>query len=143
MERVIHLRKHLKMVLSQRDEFVRSAANICRVLMRFPVMQRFIGREAQDDLEVIHSDDVDGINATNWTYYNISDDTSIDLSNIRTEQGHNRLFGISLADLSSFGTYEMWAKLSSDSSDPLAQMSMSVFVDNQLKRNVCPEWNQW
>ncbi len=123
----------LKNGVVTRDEFVRSAANICRVLMRFPVMQRFIGREAQDDLEVIHSDDVDGINATNWTYYNISDDTSIDLSNIRTEQGHNELFGISLADLSSFGTYEMWAKLSSDSSDPLAQMSMSVFVDNQLK----------
>ena len=116
-----------------RDEFVRSAANICRVLMRFPVMDRFIGRTPQDDLKVIGSDSSDDIKATNWTYYDISDDTSIDLSNICTDQGHNELFGISLADLSSFGTYEMWAQLRSDSTDPLAQMSMSVFVDNQFK----------
>ena len=123
--------EYLQSGRTTRGEFQRSAANICRVLMRSPVMDRYLERMDQDDLEVI-GEDTDGAGVgADCVYYEISGDTVIDMSHVSTELGHSEVFGITVNDM---GIYDISAKMRAGQNvADLAQMSISVFYDNQLK----------
>lgn len=112
-----------------RGEFQRSAANICRVLMRSPVMDRYLGRTPEDDLEII-GDEQDAAGAGfECTYYDIDEDTVLDLSQMCTDMGHSEVLGITVKNM---GLYELTAAMSCEASE-LAQINVSVFYDNQVK----------
>ena len=119
----------LKKGIVTRGEFGRCAANICQVLMRSPVMDRFLGRTPEDDLEIIGTDSEDTGTVEVAAYYDIGDDTRIDMTGSCTDMGHSEVIGITVE---SFGKYELSADMSAQSGE-LAQLSVSVFFDNQLK----------
>ncbi|MGN1183699.1 MAG: glycoside hydrolase family 3 protein [Oliverpabstia sp.] len=119
----------LKKGIVTRGEFGRCAANICQVLMRSPVMDRFLGRTPEDDMEIIGDTSENTGIADTVTYHEIGDDTVLDMSDICTDMGHSEVFGISAE---SFGMYELSADMSAEAGE-LAQLSVSVFFDNQLK----------
>lgn len=119
----------LKKGIVTRGEFGRCAANICQVLMRSPVMDRFLGRTPEDDLEIIGTDSEDTGTVEVAAYYDIGDDTRIDMTGTCTDMGHSEVIGITVE---SFGKYELSADMSAQSGE-LAQLSVSVFFDNQLK----------
>lgn len=119
----------LKKGIVTRGEFGRCAANICQVLMRSPVMDRFLGRTPEDDMEIIGDTSENTGIADTVTYHEIGDDTVLDMSEICTDMGHSEVFGISVE---SFGMYELSADMSAEAGE-LAQLSVSVFFDNQLK----------
>ena len=128
--------------LASRGEFQRCAANICRMLMRSPVMDRYLGRgDAQ--VEVIGEKGQDAGPGADCVYHEIGGDTAIDGSGFVIETGHSEVFGVVFNDM---GIYELSAKVraSADTAD-LAQLSVSVFFDNQLKGslNISGQDKQW
>ena len=110
-----------------RGEFQRSAKNICNILMKAPAMDYFLDRVV-DDVEVI-GDESDIANEVEISeYYTMSDDLTIDLSNIDTSSGNSVSFGVTAPKP---GMYKCDMKMRANAKE-LAQMSMSVFVNNNL-----------
>lgn len=124
-------------------EFQRCAANICRVLMRSPVMDRYLGRTPDDELEVVGEQAASMDFGDQVVYHEITEDTVLDMSQVSTEQGHTEVFGIS-CDIP--GIYQLSAQMKAkEDAQDLAQMSVSVFYDNQLKGtfNIHGSDKQW
>ena len=114
-----------------RGEYQRCAGNICRMLMRSPVMDRFLGKTPEDDLIVIGNEDDEDEEVKNIVYHTVGSDTNLDMSAVNTDRGNSEIFGIQMKEP---GLYGLSAKMRSGADAPeLSQLSMSVFVDNQLK----------
>ena len=114
-----------------RGEYQRCADNICRMLMRSPVMDRFLGKTPEDDLVVIGNEDDADEEVQNIVYHVIEKDTTLDMSKVNTERGNSEIFGIQMKEP---GIYGLCVNMRADADAPeLSQLSMSVFVDNQLK----------
>ena len=114
-----------------RGEYLRCAGNICRMLMRSPVMNRFLGKTPEDDLVVIGNEDDADEDMQNLTHYVIEDGVPVDMSGANTERGSSELFGFQMKEP---GIYNISAKMRAAAETPeLSQMSLSVFMDNQLK----------
>ena len=114
-----------------RGEYQRCAGNICRMLMRSPVMNRFLGKTPEDDLLVTGDEDGADDDMQNLTYHVIGDETSLDMSGANTERGSSEMFGI---QVKAPGLYRILAKMrAADDTAELSQMSLSVFMNNQLK----------
>lgn len=114
-----------------RGEYQRCAGNICRMLMRSPVMDRFLGKTPEDDLVVIGNEDDEDEEVKNIVYHTVGSDTNLDMSAVNTDRGNSEIFGIQMKEP---GLYGLSAKMRSGADAPeLSQLSMSVFVDNQLK----------
>lgn len=111
-----------------RGEFQRCASNICYMLMKSPAMDRLLGR-ASDNVKVIGQESEIATEVKISNHYVVSNGGKIDMSKVITELGHNEVFGIQVSD---FGMYKMDVKLRTHAKE-LAQMSMSVFLDNNLK----------
>lgn len=114
-----------------RAEYVRCAANICRVLMRSPVMDRFLGRTPEDDLVVTGDEDGADDDLRNIVHYVVEDGVPIALGDVDTQRGSSVVFGI---QMKTPGIYNISAKMRAGVDAPeLSQMSMSIFMDNQIK----------
>ena len=114
-----------------RAEYVRCAANICRVLMRSPVMDRFLGRTPEDDLAVTGDEDGADDDLRNIVHYVVEDGVPIALGDVDTQRGSSVVFGI---QMKTPGVYNISAKMRAGADAPdLSQMSMSIFMDNQIK----------
>lgn len=114
-----------------RGEYLRCAGNICRMLMRSPAMDHFLGKMPEDDLVVVGDEDNADDEMQNLVYYDVEEDTTLDMSKVHTERGSSELFGISAKTP---GLYSLTARMrAKEDAAPLAQMSVSVFLNNQLK----------
>lgn len=114
-----------------RGEYQRCAGNICRMLMRSPVMDRFLGKTPEDDLVVTGDEGGDDEELQNLTHYIVEDGQPLDMSAVDTERGSSEIFGF---QVSAPGIYSISAKMrASAKTQELSQMSLSVFMDNQLK----------
>lgn len=111
-----------------RGQFQRSAKNICYMIMKSPVMDRFLAR-ISDDIEVIGFDEDIANEVEVSKYFKISGDTKIDMNWLNTSAGSGETFAI---QAQSTGMYEVEARIKTNASD-LAQMSVSVFMDNHLR----------
>ena len=108
-----------------RGELARSAANILRFLLRSPVMERAAGEETQ--VTIINTPTDQKLTADfDVAYYRIAGKTQIDLSDLSCEAGSSAMFGISVRQM---GPLRISLTASSQFDD-LAQMTVSVFVDN-------------
>lgn len=111
-----------------RGEFQRCAANICRMLMRSPVMERYLGQTDTDvDIRGLSEDEKE--EKIEYIYYDISGDTEIDMSRICTDAGRSEHFAIRVQTP---GNYRLAAEMRADASE-LAQLSVTVFYDGQVK----------
>ena len=123
--------EYLKTGRTTRGEFQRCAANICRMLMRSPVMDRFLGRTPEDDLEILGEPEGSQDFGSSVVYHTIGSDTTLDMSELCTDTGHSEVFAITAGE---FGPFSLTAGMYAKADTPeLAQMSVSVFFDNQLK----------
>ncbi len=114
-----------------RGEYQRCAGNICRMLMRSPVMDRFLGKTPEDDLVVTGNEDDADEEMQNLTHYVIEDGVPLDMSAVNTERGSSEIFGFQVQEP---GIYSISAKIRASAETPeLSQMSLSAFMDNQLK----------
>lgn len=111
----------------QRRHLVRCADNICRFLMESPAYLRLTGQEP--DMEMIHvPENAQVTSQFDITYYDVRGITTLPLSGKEVTKGETILFGISTEG---FGTFRIRITASSQAS-AIAQMPVSVFVDNQL-----------
>lgn len=122
-----------------RAEFERCANNICNVLMRSPVMNRFLGRE-DSEVEVIGNEQFEKQEYDITTYYTIETETTLHMNDVKTEQGEQTLFGIKVKES---GIYTLTAKMrAKDTTNELAQLSMSIFLDNEPKGTFVIQGNE-
>lgn len=114
-----------------RGEYQRCVGNICRMLMRSPVMERFLGKIPEDDLIVIGDEEAEDEERQSLTHYTVEDGVSLDMSAVSTEQGNSEVFGFQMKEP---GIYNITAKMRASADTPeLSQMALSVFMDNQIK----------
>ena len=114
-----------------RGEYQRCADNICRMLMRSPVMDRFLGKTPEDDLVVIGDEGGEEEEMQNLAHYIVEDGMPLDMSAVNTERGNSEIFGFQMKEP---GVYNISAKMRASTETPeLSQMSLSVFMDNQIK----------
>lgn len=114
-----------------RAQLVRNASNICRFLMRSPVMNRFLDREFDVCTEEnpVSGDSMSGKILQKAAYF---DGLSLDISGLDTGKGKAAGY---LIDFAENGTYTLTFQMKSAAGD-LAQMPMTVFVNNHLIQTV-------
>lgn len=118
----------LRAGLVSRGELQRAAWNICKVLMRLPVMDRYLGRHTAEEFagaEEVRTE-VEVLAGIHYTL--VEEETALDISGISTGRGEEALFGLEFAHK---GPYVLSMKLKSDSGE-LAQMPLSVFINQHL-----------
>lgn len=110
-----------------RAELVRSAKNILGVLMRSPVMERWLGRE--EKVEIINAPDAQELTSDfDVAYYPVSGRTVIPLKDIPHSSGDSWMCGIVTQTMG-----DMTVTLTASSAfDELAQMPVTLFLDNKL-----------
>ncbi|MBQ8640188.1 MAG: glycoside hydrolase family 3 protein [Lachnospiraceae bacterium] len=110
-----------------RGELARCAANTLRFILRSPVMERQIGQEQK--VEIINAP-ADQKLTTDFSvqYHRVVGPTEISLSDVPHEAGDSHILGVSTRVM---GNMRISLTAASDFDD-LAQMSVSVFVDNTI-----------
>ena len=111
----------------ERRHLIRCAANICHFLMNSPALLRLTGKEPEIELVNV-PENAQVTSNFDIIYHKICGTTTLPLTGISSEKGDNYLFGISTEG---FGTIRISITASSDAS-PLAQMPVSLFMDNAI-----------
>lgn len=114
-----------------RAQLVRNASNICTFLMRSPVMNRFLDRE-YDVCE--EQNRFEGVDMTDLILQQteVTDGCMLDTSALNTDKGSNSTY---ILDFQERGEYVIRFRMKSDALS-LAQMPMSVFVNNHLVKTI-------
>lgn len=125
-----------------RGQLVRNAANICTFLMKSPVMNRFLDREF-DVCDVLNdfSDKKEQDNILQIV--EAKDGCCLDISALQTKKGTSASYVLNFAEQ---GKYTILFRLKAKAGvNPLAQMPVSVFFNNQLARTISVSGveNEW
>lgn len=110
---------------------VRNAANICRFLMKSPVMGRFLDREF-DVCEEKNGFSEESLAGRILQRIQVFDGCALDVSELTTRKGSAASY---ILDFPKKGKYRFTFKMKSEAGT-LAQMPMSVFVNNHLIQTV-------
>jgi len=108
-----------------RGQLVRCASNICSFLVKTHAMERFVGEEPKLELEGFDEGD-SSVDAASVEYFEITDGTVIDLSNVLSIQGCVYAFGL---DVLKRGCYKIEITGKSDLSE-LAQIPIGIFFQS-------------
>lgn len=109
-----------------RGELLRSARNICRVLMRLPVMDRFLNRISEEELREQREGAGEDAQFLDLEYQEVGRNTALDISSLSTEKGSSTVLGVKLLHK---GVYEMQVTARCSAGE-LAQVPMSVFMNH-------------
>ena len=112
-----------------RAALVRAAKNICKAIMKSPIMERSLGRMSDEEREAAEDTASEDYVDFDIEYQNIDDEKPLDISALNTEKGASTLFGIRY---SKNGVYKLVMRVSSEASD-VAQIPMSIFLDGNLR----------
>lgn len=114
-----------------RGEYLRSAENICRFLLRSPAFLRLCGEETELDKELAEAPSFDDAAAGEIYYAESGPDGSVELdpSLILLEKGQNTRFSVSVRER---GLYELRLTLRSRDQNDVSQLPISVFQDRNL-----------
>jgi beta-glucosidase len=115
-----------------RGELQRAADNICRALMKLPVMDRYLGRLSEEELEDTKNIQAGDDSSLELSHIPVEQETCLDVSNIRTDKGSETMFGLEFAR---HGLYTLSMKMKSDSGE-VAQMPVSVFINGNLEKTL-------
>lgn len=110
-----------------RGELLRNAANICNVLMKSPVMDRYLGRNI-DEWTVLNEIETENDITSVVKEETVNGDTILDTADMNTSKGNNVLYMLHIHEK---GKYGISFQLKSDAGI-LAQMPISVFVNNHI-----------
>lgn len=112
-----------------REALVRSAKNICKVIMKSPVMERSLGRMSDEEREAAEDTASEDYVDFDVEYQVIDDGKPLDISKLNTEKGASTLFGIRY---SKNGVYKLVMRVKSNAGE-VAQIPMSIFLDGGLR----------
>jgi beta-glucosidase len=115
-----------------RAEFQRSAANILRVLMKLPALERLQGIKDELEEQLVPFAANEGKQEELHTV-EVTQDTQLDISLLPSEKGKRTLFQITLQER---GVYILELTMRSRDENDLAQIPLSVFVDAKLKKTL-------
>lgn len=113
-----------------RGELLRNAANICRVIMRSPVMEFFGGSE--DECTQINIPETEKSGAVQMPSAVLEEESELDVSRLKTDAGSNMQYAVKIPQR---GRYRMEFKLKTDLGE-LAQVTMSISLNNTFLRAV-------
>lgn len=112
-----------------RAQLIRAAKNICKAILRSPVMARSLGRISDEERQAEESccfeDQID----FDIEYQSIDEERPLDLSHLNTQKGTSALFGITYR---TNGIYSIMMRVRAEGGE-MAQIPMSVFVDGRLR----------
>lgn len=109
-----------------RGELLRSARNICSVLMRLPVMDRFLDRISPEERKEQRESAGEDAQFLDLEYQEVGRDTALDISSLSTEKGASTVLGVKLLHK---GVYAMQITARCSGGE-LAQVPMSVFMNH-------------
>lgn len=114
-----------------RSQLARNAANICAFLMKSPVMNRYLDREF-DVCEEVNGFSNESLAGNILQRAEVKDSCSLKVSGLDTQKGSAVTYILEFAEKGKYGfTFTMKSK-----AGELAQMPMSVFVNNRLIQTV-------
>lgn len=111
-----------------RPVLVRSAANICTMLMKSPAMERFLGRTSEEEKQAWEEMPSEDQVNFDIAYRPVGEELTISGDEICTEQGSSTVIGLFISD---FKNYALEMKVRSDAGE-VAQIPVSVFMDGNL-----------
>lgn len=106
----------------KRAELQRNAKNICNFLLNTNALRRLMG--IADEIEIINRSAEEMPSDEPVDYYEVDDNFTLDLSNVKAEKGKDYSFGLILKNA---GWYKMTVTASSTQSE-LAQIPVTVFA---------------
>ena len=112
-----------------REALVRAAKNICKSIMKSPVMERSLGRMSDEEREAAEDTTSEDYVDFDVEYQVIDSGEPMDISKLNTEKGANTLFGLTYKK---FGLYQLIVRVKSYANE-VAQIPMSIFVDGNLR----------
>lgn len=124
------LEQHLADGSLPRAVLVRSAANICKMLLRSPVMERSLGRPSPEEQEA--GQQMQAEETMDLPFMELEDRLALPVEHICTDRGSQLLYGVRAERL---GRFELRMKVQVDASE-LAQVPVSVFVNGTLAETV-------
>ena len=113
-----------------RGELMRNGANLCRMLLRSPAMEFFLGRD--DDITELNIPETEKTPAIVQPHMEYTDGIKLPLSELATEAGSDDQYKISFAEK---GEYMLHISMRSALGD-LAQMTMTVSLNNTLMESI-------
>ena len=114
-----------------RHEYLRSAENICKFLLKSPALLRMRGIETELDQELKNAPSFEG-DVSGEMYFAESDENNhivLDVSKIDLEKGHNTQFSVTPRER---GLYTMRITLRSTDSNDVSQLPLSIFQERNL-----------
>lgn len=112
-----------------RAQLVRAAANICKAILRSPVMERSLGRVSEEERVAMENSTPEDRIDFDVEYQSIDGEKPLDISRMHTEKGASTVFGITYR---TNGEYRLSMRIKAEGSE-VAQIPMSVFVDGGLR----------
>jgi len=123
-----NLEESLKNNTLRRSTLQRSAMNICNVLMKFPCMERSLGRLSGEELEAVQEKENNEDTNFKLEYMDVGDHLTIDTSDLNTQKGSFVMYGLTF---SKYGIFDLHLKMKADAKE-LAQVPVSIFINGVL-----------
>lgn len=115
-----------------RSALQRSCANILRVLMRSPVMERSLGRMSQEEIDagnlMAEDDKVD----FDIDFYPVQEKLVIDMKDVDTRKGNSLLYGL---EISQPGIYSIRMRVKADAGE-LAQIPVTISLNGKVRGTI-------
>ncbi len=117
-----------------RAELQRAAFNILKTIMRYPVMERFLGRTSVEERAEWKLEEETGVGQPPFdlVYHDLGDETIIDTTGIDTTKGASTLVGLKFKKR---GMYMLSLEMRAEAEE-LAQIPLSIYVDTALAKTV-------
>jgi len=112
-----------------RAEFQRSAANICNALIKMPAFLRMQGIETELDKRLQECITEEEEAMFSMQRLEVTDKAEIDPSQMNTRKGNSSTFQVIINEM---GRYQVSLTCRASGESSLAQIPLSVFVDNKL-----------
>ncbi len=112
-----------------RAQLVRAAKNICKTILRSPVMARSLGRISEEERTAMEHPVPEDCIDFDVMYQSIDGENPLDLSELDTSKGASTMFGITYR---TNGTYRLSMRVKAEGSE-VAQIPVSVFIDGGLR----------
>lgn len=117
-----------------RGEYLRSAANICRYLLRTPAYQRFMGRESELDRKLASIVKQETESFGEMLRFSMTEDTAyLPVEQINTGKGSNIIFEISVQER---GIYRLELVCRVTGQGSLAQIPLTLSQDKRILRTI-------
>ena len=127
-----NLAEALESGMLKRSALQRSCANILKMLMRSPVMERSLGRMSQEEIEAAELMDEDDRVNFDVEFYPVGEELVVDMKGVDTSKGTTLMYGL---NTSQPGFYNFSIKAKVDAVE-LAQVPMTVSLNGHISGTI-------